>query len=79
MKVGLEKLENHEGIAVKALLEQNNRTIYGYKAHKTKVFRLEKLKNPLLVQNIDGTVNIGEAITYQMECNMFFKEHIKRA
>jgi len=23
-------------------------------------------------------VNAGEAITYQVECNMFFKGHIKR-
>ena len=79
IKVGLEKLENHKEIAVKALLEWDNRTIYGHKAHKTKIFRLEKLKNPLLVQNIDGTVNVGGAITYQIECNMFFKEHIERA
>jgi len=44
---------------------------------KEKRFKLEKLKTPLLVRNIDGIANI-RAITYQIECNMFFKEHIER-
>jgi len=46
---------------------------------KEKRFKLEKLKTPLLVRNVDGTVNIGGAITRQMECNMFFKGHVERA
>jgi len=41
-------------------------------------FKLEKLKNPLLVRNVDGTVNMGGAIIYQVEYNMFFKRHIER-
>jgi len=46
---------------------------------KEKGFKLEKWKNPLLVQNIDKTVNVGKVITYQIECNMFFKRYIERA
>jgi len=30
---------------------------------------MEKLKKPLLVRNINGTVNVEGAITYQVECN----------
>ena len=45
---------------------------------KRRGFKLEKLKNPLLVKNVDGTVNVEEAITYQVECNMFFKEYVER-
>jgi len=45
---------------------------------KRKGFKLEKLKNPLLVKNVDGTVNVEEAITHQVECNMFFKEYVER-
>ena len=33
----------------------------------------------MLVQNIDRTVNVGKVITYQIECNMFFKGYIERA
>ena len=40
---------------------------------------MEKLKKSLLVRNINGTVNVGEAIIYQVECNMFFKGHVERA
>jgi len=40
---------------------------------------MEKLKKPLLVRNMDGIVNVGGAITHQVECNMFFKGHMERA
>jgi len=40
---------------------------------------MEKLKKPLLVRNMDGIVNVGGAIIYQVECNMFFKRHMERA
>jgi len=40
---------------------------------------MEKLKKPLLVRNVDGTVNVEGAIIHQIECNMFFKGHIERA
>jgi len=46
---------------------------------KEKRFKMEKLKNLLLVRNMNRTVNVGEAIMYQVECNMFFKEHVERA
>jgi len=79
MKVGLEKLESHKGVAVKALLDSGATglfmdTIFA----KEKGFKMEKMKNPLLVKNVDGTVNVGGAITHQVECNMFFKGHIER-
>ena len=65
MKVGLKKLENHEGVVVKALLDSRTTGLFiDTKFVKEKGFKLEKLKNPLLVQNIDGTVNVGEAITH---------------
>ena len=45
---------------------------------KEKGFKLKKLKTLLLVRNIDRMVNVRGAITHQIECNMFFKEYIKR-
>ena len=65
MKIGLEKLESHEGIVVKALLDSGATSLFMDMAFvKEKRFRIEKLKNPLLVKNVDGTVNVGEAITH---------------
>jgi len=46
---------------------------------KNKRFRIERLKNSLLIRNMERTVDVGGAITYQVEYNMFFKGHIKRA
>ena len=79
MKVGLEKLESHEGITVKALLDSRATGLFMDTTFaKEKRFRMEQMKNPLLVKNVNGTVNIGGAITHQVKCNMFFKGHVER-
>ena len=80
IRVGLEKLENYEGVAVRVLLD--NRAIglfMDMTFAQEKRFKMEKLKKPLLVRNVDGMVNAGGAIIYQVECNMFFRGHVKRA
>ena len=77
--MGLEKLENHEGVVVKALLDSGATGLFMDMAFaKEKGFIIKKLKNPLLVRNVDGTVNVEGAITHQVEYNMFFKGHVKR-
>jgi len=79
MRVGLEKLENHEGIAVKALLDSRATGLFMDTTFtREKGFKIERMKNPLLVKNVDRKVNVGGAITYQVECNMFFKGHVER-
>ena len=78
--MGLEKLENHEGVAVRALLDSRATGLFMNTTFaREKGFKMEKLKKPLLVRNVDGTVNVGGAIMHQVECNMFFKGHVERA
>ena len=80
LKVGLEKLESHEEIAVKALLDSRATGLFMDTTFaKKKVFKIEKLKKPLLVRNVNGTANAGRAITHQVEYNMFFKGYMERA
>ena len=80
MKVGLEKLENHEGVAVRALLDSGATDLFMDTTFaQEKGFKMKKLKKPLLVRNVDGIVNAGRAITHQVECNIFFKGHVERA
>ena len=80
MRVGLEKLESHEGVAVKALLDSGATGLFMDTTFaKEKGFKMEKLKRPLLVKNVDGIVNAWGAITHQVECNIFFKGHVERA
>ena len=79
MKVGLEKLESHEGVAVKALLDSGATGLFmDMTFAREKGFKMERMKNPLLVKNVDGTVNAGGAIIHQVGCNMFFKGHVER-
>ena len=79
MKIGLEKLENYEGVVVKVLLNSSTTGLFiDTQFVKRKGFNLERLKTLLLVRNMDRTVNVGGAITYQVECNMFFKGYIER-
>ena len=80
LKVGLEKLESHEGVVVKALLDSGAIGLFMDTTFtKEKGFKMEKLKKPLLVRNVDGTTNAEGAIMHQVECNMFFKRHVERA
>ena len=80
MKMGLEKLGNYKRVAVKALLDSGATGLFMDMIFaKEKGFKMEKLKKPLLVRNVDGTVNAGEAITHQVKCNIFFKGHVERA
>ena len=79
IKVGLEKLENHERVAVKALLDSRATGLFMDMIFaREKGFKMERIKNPLLVKNVNGTVNVEGAITYQVKCNMFFKGHVDR-
>ena len=41
-------------------------------------FKLQKLKRPIMVRNVDGTNNSGGAITHQIEVNVYYKGHVKR-
>jgi len=69
--VRLEKLENHKRIAVKALLDSRAIGLFMNTAFaKKKGFKMEKLKNLLLVRNVDKTTNMGGAIMHQVECNI---------
>jgi len=79
MKVGLEKLKSHEGVVVKALLDSGATGLFMDTTFaREKGFKMERMRNPLLVKNMDRMVNVGGAITHQVECNMFFKGHIER-
>jgi len=52
-------------MTVKVLLDSRATGLFmNTKFAKEKEFKLERLKNPLLVRNMNGTINMGEVITH---------------
>ena len=79
MKVGLEKLDMHEGVTVKVLLDSGVTGIFMDKEFvQEQGFKMEKLDKPVEVKNVDGTDNNKGRIEYEIECNMYFKGHVER-
>jgi len=69
----------HEGVTIKALLDSGTTGMFIDKKTAAKYgFKLQKLERPVTVRNVDETNNSGGAITYQVEVNMYYKNHIER-
>ena len=72
-------MDIYEGIMVKALLDSGVTEMFINKKMAAKHgFRLQKLKRPVAVRNVDGTNNSGGAITHQVKVNMYYKSHVER-
>ena len=79
MKIGLEKVDTHEGVTVKALLDSGATGLFMDKKFIEKnVFKMEKLERLVKVMNVDGTHNSGGDITHEVECNVYYKGHRER-
>ena len=79
MNIGVEKVNTHEGITVKVLLDSGVTGIFMDKKMAARYgFRLQKLERLVTVRNVDSTNNSGKAITHQVEVNVYYKNHIKR-
>ena len=69
----------HESIIVKALLDSGTTGMFMDKRMVAKHrFRLQKLERLIAIRNVDRTNNSGEAIIYQVECNVYYKGHVER-
>jgi len=79
MKIRIEKLDSHEGVTVKALLDSGATGLFADKKFIEKHgFKMQKLDRPVNVKNVDGTKNSGGMITHKIEVNIFFKGHVER-
>ena len=79
LNIGVEKINTHEGVMIKALLDSGATGMFMDRQTVAKHgFKLQKLKRPLMVKNVNGTVNSEGAITHQVECNVFYKGHMER-
>ena len=79
MNIRIEKLDTHEGITVKVLLDSSTIGMFIDKRTAARHgFTLQKLERPIMVRNVDRTNNSAGAITYQVEANVYYKGHIER-
>ena len=79
MNIGVEKVDIHKGIIVKALLDSGVTEMFMDKKMAARHgFRLQKLEKPVMVRNVDGTNNSGRAIIHQVEVNIYYKKYVKR-
>jgi len=79
LDIGIEKIDIHEGVTVKALLDSGTIGMFiDREIAKRHSFKMTKLERPLKVKNIDRTENSRESITYQVKVNVFYKNHMER-
>ena len=79
LNIGLEKIDTHEGVSVKALLNSGAMGLFMSKRlTERKGFKLEKLGRLLRVRNVDGSDNSRGAITYEAKANVYYKGHVER-
>jgi len=65
MNIRVEKLNMHEGIIIKALLDSGATGMFMDKRMAARHrFKLQKLERPIAARNVDGTNNSGGAITH---------------
>ena len=79
LNIEVEKVDMHKGITIKALLDSGVTGMFMDKKMVAKHgFKLQKLKRPIAVRNIDGTNNSRGAIIYQEEVNVYYKNYVER-
>jgi len=79
MNIGMEKVDNHEGVLVKALLDSRATGMFADKKFVEKNgFKLEKLERPVRIRNVDRTRNSGGLVIHEIEVNMYYQGHVER-
>ena len=67
LNVGIEKVDTHEGITVKELLDSGTIGMFMDRKMAAKHrFKLQKLERPVIVRNVNRTNNGVGAITHQV-------------
>ena len=65
LNIGVEKIDIYESVTIKVLLDSGTIGMFMDRKIAAKYgFRLQKLKRPVVVRNVNGTNNSLEVITY---------------
>jgi len=79
LNIGIKKIDMHEGVMVKVLLDSGIMGMFMDKRTAAKHrFKLQKLEKPIAIRNVDRTNNSRGAIMHQVKCNVYYKGYIER-
>jgi len=79
LDIGLERVDTHKGVSVKALLDSRATGLFmSKKLAERQGFKLEKLVKPIKVRNVDGSNNREGSVTHKVEANLYYRGHIER-
>ena len=79
LKIGLEKIDNQEGITVEALLDSGaTGIVISSEFARKQGFKLKKLERPMQVRNVDGMLNKEGLIENTVEVNLYYRGHVER-
>jgi len=79
MNIGVEKLDMHEGVTIKALLDSGVIGMFMDKRMAARYgFKLQKLERLIAVRNVDGMNNSRGVIIHQIKANVYYKGYVKR-
>ena len=79
MKIGLERIDMQEGITVETLLDSGaTGLVMSSEFARKQCFKLKKLKRPMNVRNVDGSLNKEGPIENTVEVNIYYKGHRER-
>jgi len=79
LNIGLERVDTHKGVSVKALLDSRATGLFmSKKLAEKQGFKLERLAKPIRVRNVDGSNNKGRSITHEVEANLYYRGHIEQ-
>jgi len=79
LDVGIERIDTHKGVTIKALLDSGTTGMFmDRKTADKHGFKLQKLERPVRVKNVDGMYNSRGAIMHEVEVNVYYKSHVER-
>jgi len=79
VNIGLERIDTQERVIVEVLLDSRAMgLVMRLEFARKQGFKLNKIKRPIYVRNIDGTFNKERPIENMVEVNIYYQEYRKR-
>jgi len=79
VKIELERIDTQEEIIVEALLDSGaTGLVMSLEFARKQGFKLKKIKRPIYVRNVDGTLNKEGPIENTVEVNIYYQRYRER-